>query len=71
MDNNFKVARRASGLSSAEAASICNVSSVTYSMCRENSPEKFKLLELRKLYTSMDEISQQILLKAVVNFLRQ
>lgn len=70
MENAFKAARRASGLSITDAASACGISSVTYATARENEPGMFRLDELKGLQGAMGKTSKKLLLDAISNYLR-
>lgn len=70
MDNEFKAARRASGLSITDAASACGISSVTYATARENEPGMFRLGELKNLHSAMNRTCRKLLLSAVSDYLR-
>lgn len=70
MDNDFKAARRASGLSITDAASACGISSVTYATAREGEPGMFRLDELKNLQGAMSKTSRKLLLEAISNYLR-
>lgn len=69
MNNDFKAARGASGMSLGKAAQACGIANVTYAQLREPNPGSFKLEELRGLYNAMSDTSKTILMKAVRDFI--
>ena len=56
----FAAARRASGMTGEEAASICGITRPTY-LDREACPGKFRLEELMNLYDKMSESGKTLL----------
>lgn len=68
MDNDFKVARRASGLTTEQAAKGCGVAQITYTSIREKNPGSFRLDELRGLYASMPTTAKELLRNAIDDF---
>lgn len=69
MKNEFRTARRASGMTLSQIADACGIAKVTYTSIREPDPGSFKLKELRGLYDSMDDTSRTILVDAVRDFI--
>lgn len=68
MTNRFKVARAASDWSQGEAANICAIGQMTYCR-RENNPEEFRLVELRKMYLMMHPEARELLKDAIEKYL--
>lgn len=60
----FAAARRASGLTLEDAASICGITRQTYSF-RERNPGDFRLQEIEKLSMSLDDSGRKLLMEAV------
>lgn len=60
----FAAARRASGLTIDEAAKVCGASHPTYNS-RERNPMCFSLEELCRLYASLDEVEQELLMRGI------
>ena len=60
----FEAARKASGLSSEKAATICRIAKPTY-LERERNPSTWRLGELDLLYREMSDVAKPILLEAV------
>ena len=60
----FEAARKASGLSSEKAATICHIAKPTY-LERERYPSTWRLGELDLLYREMSDVAKPILLEAV------
>ena len=56
----FAAARRASGISQEEAATICGISRPTYAI-RESHPEDYKLSDLVCLYEKMNVSGKRLL----------
>lgn len=70
MDNGFKVARRASGMTLEEVSKSCGIAHITYVSSREKNPGSFRLSELRGLYSAMPPTAQTLLVEAIDGFLR-
>lgn len=63
---SFAAARRASGLSQDNAASICGVSRPTYAL-REGNPAEFRLGDLAVLYRAMNKPGRKLLREGIMS----
>lgn len=63
-ENLFAAARKASGMSQATAASICDISAASFG-AREKSPGEFRLKELMALHKKLGASSREILKSAI------
>lgn len=62
----FAAARRASGLTQDNAASICGVSRPTYAL-REGNPAEFRLGDLAVLYRAMNKPGRKLLREGIMS----
>ena len=62
--SKFEEARRASCMSSEQAASIIEAANSTYAV-REDRPGSFRLCELKALYDAMSDTGKRLLKEAV------
>lgn len=67
--NDFKMARKAAGMTVAQAAEACGIAAVTYYGTRDKDPSSFRLGELKDLYKAMPDMPKSLLIKAVSDFI--
>lgn len=67
IDNKFKAARKASGMTIEQAANLANLSKPGY-INREKTPKTFRLSELAGVYSGMTETAKPILVSAINEF---
>lgn len=61
----FESARRASGLTIEQAANACGVSPATYANREKTDCDQFRLAELQRFFSALNESAKPILKEAV------
>lgn len=65
----FSAVKAAAGLTNEGVANACGIAKVTYETSRKDSPERWKLEELRGYYNGIEDYAKPLLLQAVADFI--